>query len=167
VILHYTISGQTQQNVYMSYNNGNGRWEFPISGIGSGQSLTYSFTYQQNGLQNDTGTYTWSQGGSSPTPTPTPVTCPSGSFAEGVVNSGSTSAQPWFQPCGWTAGYVIVHYIVPGQTQQNVNMTFNGGASQWQYTVNGISSGQTLQYQFTYQQNGLQYDTSWYSWTHP
>ncbi len=165
VIVHYTISGQTQQNVNMSYNSSTAQWEYNIGGINSGQTLTYSFTYQQSGLQHDTGTYTWTQGGSSPTPTPTPITCPSGSFAEGVTNSGSTSAVPWFEPCGWTAGYVIVHYIVSGQTQQNVNMSYS--APLWQYTVNGISSGQTLQYQFTYQKSGLQYDTGWYTWTHP
>ncbi len=102
-----------------------------------------------------------------PTPTPTPSGCPSGSFNQGVVNSGSTTALPWFQPCGWTAGYVILHYIRPGLSQQNVQMSYNSSTSRWEFSVTGMSSGQVLQYAFTYQQNGLQYDTSWYSWTHP
>jgi hypothetical protein len=106
-------------------------------------------------------------GGSTPTPTPTTGGGCTGSFAYGVNNTGSSSAQPWFEPCGWTAGYVIVHYIVPGQSQQNVYTTYNSSSGEWQYTVNGISSGQVLQYAFTYQENGLQYDTSWYNWTHP
>ncbi|GCE07324.1 glycoside hydrolase family 16 protein [Dictyobacter aurantiacus] len=110
--------------------------------------------------------------GGTPTPTPTATAtptsgCTSGVFAQGVVNSGSSSARPWFQPCGWTAGYVILHYIVPGQVQQNVQMSYNSSAGRWEYTVNGLNSGQTLQYSFTYQKAGLQYDTSWYTWTHP
>lgn len=104
--------------------------------------------------------------GPTPTPTPTPTGC-SGTFNQGVNSVGSTQAQFWFQPCGWTAGYVIVHYTVPGQAQQNVNMTYNSGAGQWQYTAGGMSSGQVITYSFTYQQNGLQYDTSSYNWTHP
>jgi hypothetical protein len=46
-------------------------------------------------------------------------------------------------------------------------MTYNSGTSRWEYTVSGISAGQVLQYSFTYQRSGLQYDTGWYSWTKP
>ena len=176
VIVHYTIPGQNPQNVTMSYNSGASQWQYTASGVSTGQTITYSFTYQQNSVQYDTGTYTWTAPSSStPTPTPTPTSTPtptptssgcSGSFAQGVNSVSSTQAQFWFQPCGWTAGYVIVHYTISGQAQQNVTMSYNSGASQWQYTA-GMSSGQTVTYSFTYQQNGLQYDTGTYSWTHP
>ncbi|HEY7355259.1 MAG TPA: hypothetical protein VH590_02300, partial [Ktedonobacterales bacterium] len=73
----------------------------------------------------------------------------------------------WFQPCGWTAGYVIVHYTIPGQTQQNVNMTFDSSNGHWEFTAGGMSPGQTITYSFTYQQSGLQHDTSTFTWTHP
>ena len=105
-------------------------------------------------------------GGSTPTPTP-PTTGCTGTYAASVVNSGTTSALPWFQPCGWTAGYVILHYTLPGLPQQNVYMSYNAGTSRWEYNVNGMSSGKVLQYSFTYQKSGLQYDTGWNSWTHP
>ncbi len=86
-------------------------------------------------------------GSSPPTPTPTPISgCTAGSFAQGVVNSSTTSALPWVQACSWTAGYVIVHYIRPGLSQQNVNTTYNNATSRWEYTVTGMSSGQVLQY---------------------
>jgi hypothetical protein len=169
VILHYTIPGQAQQNVNMTYNSSTARWEYTVSGLSPGQTVTYSFTYQKSGLQYDTGTYTWTNNGSStptPTPTPTPVTC-TGTFAQGVNSVSSSQAQFWFQPCNWTAGYVIVHYTVPGQAQQNVNMTYNSSDGRWEYTAGGMSSGQTITYSFTYQQNGLQYDTGTYTWTHP
>jgi hypothetical protein len=168
VILHYTPSGQSQQNVNMSFNSGTARWEYAIGGLSTGQPVTYSFTYQRAGLQYDTGTYSFTFGGSgaTPTPTPTPTSC-TGTFNQGVVSASSSSAVPWFQPCNWTAGYVILHYTVPGQSQQNVNMSFNSGTSRWEFTVNGISSGQTLTYSFTYQRAGLQYDTGTYTWTHP
>ncbi len=102
-----------------------------------------------------------------PTPTPTASSSCTGNFTQGVVNSSSSSAVPWFEPCSWTAGYVILHYTVSGQTQQDVNMTYNSSTKRWGYTVNGLSSGQSLTYSFTYQQNEIQYDTSTYIWTHP
>ncbi len=105
-------------------------------------------------------------GGTTPTPTPTPSGC-TGLYTAGVVNIGSTSALPWFKPCGWTAGYVILHYIRPGVVQQNVYMTYNSSTARWEYAVSGISSGQVLQYDYTYQKGGAQYDTAWTSWTHP
>ena len=157
VILHYTVAGGTQQNVNMSYNSGTGRWEYSVGGLSQGQSIQYSFTYQQNGLQYDTGNYSTTTGSG----------CTSGSFSEGAQSTGSSTAQAWFQPCNWTAGYVILHYTVAGGTQQNVNMSYNSGTSRWEYTMGGFSPGQTVQYSFTYQQNGLQYDTGSYSWTHP
>jgi len=109
--------------------------------------------------------------GSTTTPTATPTATPTSSscttFTHGVTSTGSTTAQPWFTPCGWTAGYVILHYQVGSGTQQNVYTTYNSSAGQWQYSVPGISSGQVLTYSFTYQKSGLQYDTSTYTWTHP
>jgi hypothetical protein len=46
-------------------------------------------------------------------------------------------------------------------------MSFNSSTARWEFSVTGISSGQVLQYSFTYQQSGLQHDTSGFSWTHP
>ncbi len=166
VILHYSIPGQAQQNVNMTFNSSAARWEYTVSGLSSGQTITYSFTYQKGGLQYDTGTFSWTNNGAAPTPTPTPASC-TGTFIQGVNSVSSSQAQFWFQPCGWTAGYVIVHYSIPGQAQQNVNMTFNSGSARWEYTAGGTSPGQTITYSFTYQQNGLQHDTSTFTWTHP
>ncbi len=163
-ILHYIAGNNTQQNVTMTYNSSTARWEYSVGGLSPGENVQYAFTYQENGAQYDTGWY--SSNSSTPTPTPTPA-CTAGSFLDGVTNTGSSTAQPWFQPCNWTAGYVIVHYIAGSNGQQNVTMSYNSGASQWQYTVSGMTSGETLQYSFTYQQNGVQYDTGWATWTHP
>ena len=43
----------------MSYNSGAGQWQYTGGGMISGQTITYSFTYQKSGLQYDTPTYTW------------------------------------------------------------------------------------------------------------
>ena len=115
-------------------------------------------------------------GGSSVTPTqaPAPTTAPptatpppsgGSDFAQSASSSSANQALFTFQPSGWTAGYAIVHYTVAGGTQQNVNMTYNSSTSRWEYTAGGISSGQAVSYSFTYQKNGLQYDTETYSWT--
>lgn len=88
-----------------------------------------------------------------------------GSFNQGASSSSSSQALFWFQPSGWTAGYVILHYLPPGIAQQNVNMSYNSGAARWEYTAGGLSAGQVITYSFTYQQNGLQYDTGNYTFT--
>ncbi len=159
-ILHYKVGNGDQQNVNMTYNSGASRWEYTAGGLNPGNVLNYSFTYQKNGLQYDSGGYSYTFGAAPPPP-------PNGGFAQGVNSTASNQAQFTFQPGGWSAGYVIAHYKVGGGDQQNVNMTYNGGASRWEYTAGGISSGNAVSYSFTYQKNGLQYDTDWYSWTHP
>jgi hypothetical protein len=87
------------------------------------------------------------------------------SFSQGVNSSSSNQALFWFQPSGWTAGYVILHYNQPGVPPQNVTMAYNNGTARWEYTAGGMSSGQVITYFFTYQEAGLQYDTSNYTWT--
>jgi hypothetical protein len=163
VIVHYTVAGGSQQNVYMTYNSSTSRWEYTLGGLSAGNAISYSFSYQQNGLQYDSGSYSYTFGTSAPTPTP----IPNGSFGQGVNSTGTNQAQFWFQPSGWTAGYVIVHYTVAGSAQQNLNMTYNSGTSRWEYTAGGMSAGTPVSYSFTYQRGGLQYDTGSYSWTHP
>ncbi len=162
VIVHYTVAGGGQQNVSMTYNANTSRWEYTVGGLNQGNIINYSFTYQKGGIQYDTGSYSYTFGA---TPTPTPI--PNGGFAQGVSSTGSSQAQFTFQPSGWTAGYVIVHYTVAGGSQQNLNMTYNGSTSHWEYTAGGINPGTTVTYSFTYQKGGLQYDTGSYSWTHP
>jgi beta-glucanase (GH16 family) len=105
------------------------------------------------------------QTGGSPTPTPSPTS--TALFTQGVENVTSSSARVWFRPNGWTAGYVIVHYLYPGIVQQNVQMTYNSGATRWELTFTGISAGQRLDYQFTYQKDGVQSDSAWFSWVKP
>jgi len=89
----------------------------------------------------------------------------SSDFSQGTNSSSSSQALFWFQPSGWTAGYVILHYTQPGASQQNLNMTYNNGTARWEYTAGGMSSGQVITYFFTYQKAGLQYDTSNYTFT--
>ena len=102
-------------------------------------------------MNDDTGSYSDNFGSVAPTPTP----IPNGSFGQGVSSTGSSQAQFTFQPSGWTAGYVILlDHTVAGGGQQNLNMTYNGGASRWEYTAGGISSGYAS-YSFTYQKGGL------------
>ncbi|MGC8764689.1 MAG: family 16 glycosylhydrolase [Brevinematia bacterium] len=80
-------------------------------------------------------------------------------FTHGGEVVSSTSAKIYFKPNGWTAGYVILYYNVNGGAQQNVQMTYNSSTAQWEYTIIELSSGATINYGFTYQKDGLQYDT--------
>lgn len=136
----------------------------PTSATASGASMIVDYVRVFTAGGSTTPTPT--TGGSTPTPTPTSSGC-SGTFAQGVVSTGSSTALPWFKLCSGTANYVILHYIRPGLSQQNVQMSFNSSTGRWEFTVSGMSPGQVLQYAFTYQQNGVQHDTAWSSWTHP
>jgi beta-glucanase (GH16 family) len=179
VIVHYTVNGGGQQNVNMTYNSSTGRWEYTITGLSSGATINYGFTYQKDGIQYDTGgliyTYTFnpsssssssvsSSSSSSTTSSSSSVSSSSSSSASSLYTHGgevvsTTSAKLYFTPNGWTAGYVIVHYTVNGGGQQNVNMTYNSSTGRWEYTITGLSSGATINYGFTYQKDGIQYDT--------
>ncbi|GER90014.1 hypothetical protein KDW_41760 [Dictyobacter vulcani] len=86
-------------------------------------------------------------------------------FSQGSSSISSNQALFWFQPTGWSAGYVILHYMQPGNAQQNVNMTNNSSTARWEYTAGSMSAGQVITYSFTYQQNGAQYDTGTYTLT--
>lgn len=62
VILHYKVSGASQLNVYMTYNSNTRQWEYPVSGLSSGNTITYSYTYNKNGAQYDSASQTYTVG---------------------------------------------------------------------------------------------------------
>lgn len=79
-----------------------------------------------------------------------------------VTKSAATSALISFTPTT-PALYVDVHYTVNNGPQLNLRMLQSGAA--WTYTVNSISSSQTLKYWFTYEKSGPQYDSPQYTYT--
>jgi hypothetical protein len=84
-------------------------------------------------------------------------------YTQSVTQLSSTQLQLNFTPTT-PAAYVDVHYTgVPGVGQQNVRMT--NGSGTWRTTVNGLSTGNTLDYWFTYEKSGPQYDTPHFSYT--
>ena len=93
----------------------------------------------------------------------TTSTAAAADFTQGVTYLSSSQAQIWFTPT-ISAAYVIVHYNINGGAQQNLNMTNNAGT--WQYTVTGLAIGNTVNYSFTYEKSGLQYDSSWFVYVH-
>ncbi|MGW4060185.1 chitobiase/beta-hexosaminidase C-terminal domain-containing protein [Amycolatopsis sp. NPDC004747] len=93
----------------------------------------------------------------------TPAALAADDYTQSVTQPSSSQVQISFTPTT-PALYVDVHYTgVPGLGQQNVRMT--NGSGTWQATVNGLSSGNVLDYWFTYEKNGPQYDTPHFSYT--
>lgn len=84
-------------------------------------------------------------------------------YTQSVSSLNATQAQISFTPTT-PAVYVDVHYIVTGQGQQNFRMDLSGGT--WRKTVSGLSSGTVVDYWFTYEKSGPQYDTPHFSYTH-
>ncbi|WP_086837751.1 chitobiase/beta-hexosaminidase C-terminal domain-containing protein [Amycolatopsis kentuckyensis] len=84
-------------------------------------------------------------------------------YTQSVSQPSASQVQISFTPAT-PALYVDVHYTgVPGVGQQNVRMT--NGSGTWRTTVNGLSSGNVLDYWFTYEKSGPQYDTPHFSYT--
>jgi beta-glucanase (GH16 family) len=136
-------------NVYWTAGTGNGSSSSSSSSSVSSSSSSSSVS---------------SSSSSSTTSSSSSVSSSSSSSASSLYTHGgevvsTTSAKLYFKPNGWTAGYVIVHYTVNGGSQQNVNMTYNSSTGRWEYTITGLSSGATINYGFTYQKDGIQYDT--------
>jgi carbohydrate binding protein with CBM56 domain/chitobiase/beta-hexosaminidase-like protein len=84
-------------------------------------------------------------------------------YTQSASSLNATQAQISFTPTT-TAVYVDVHYTVSGQGQQNVRMTLSSGT--WRTTVSGLSTGTAVDYWFTYEKSGPQYDTPHFSYTH-
>lgn len=84
-------------------------------------------------------------------------------FNQSVTQLNATQAQISFTPTT-SALYVDVHYLSPSSGQQNLRMTNNGGT--WQTTVSGLTTGFVLEYWFTYEKGGPQYDSAHYFYTH-
>lgn len=59
VVLHYQVSGASQQNVNIGYNISTSQWEYPVGCLIPGQTVTYNFTYDSDGQQLDTQSTTW------------------------------------------------------------------------------------------------------------
>ncbi|WP_410615606.1 chitobiase/beta-hexosaminidase C-terminal domain-containing protein [Amycolatopsis sp. lyj-109] len=84
-------------------------------------------------------------------------------YTQSVTQPSASQVQISFTPTT-PALYVDVHYTgVPGVGQQNVRMT--NGSGTWRAGVNGLSSGNVLDYWFTYEKSGPQYDTPHFSYT--
>nr|WP_189259620.1 chitobiase/beta-hexosaminidase C-terminal domain-containing protein [Lentzea flava] len=84
-------------------------------------------------------------------------------YTQSVTALDATQARIDFTPTT-PALYVDVHYLVTGIPQQNFRMTNNAGT--WQKTVGSLSSGTVIEYWFTYEKSGPQYDTPHFTYTH-
>jgi hypothetical protein len=85
-------------------------------------------------------------------------------YTQSVTPTSASQAQISFTPTV-AALYVDVHYTgVPGLGQQNVRMTNSAGT--WLHTVGSLTAGTVLDYWFTYEKSGPQYDTPHFTYTH-
>ncbi|WP_328912122.1 MULTISPECIES: chitobiase/beta-hexosaminidase C-terminal domain-containing protein [unclassified Streptomyces] len=86
----------------------------------------------------------------------------SSDYTQSVSQLSSTQAQITFKPTT-AAAYVDVHYLVNGANQQNFRMTNTSGT--WTQTVSSLTTGTVLEYWFTYEKSGPQYDTPHFTYT--
>lgn len=84
-------------------------------------------------------------------------------FTQSATQLDATQARIAFTPTT-PALYVDIHYLSPGNGQQNVRMTESAGT--WTLTVPGLSAGFVLEYWFTYEKSGPQFDSDHFFYTH-
>lgn len=94
--------------------------------------------------------------------TAAPASAAGPDYTQSVTQLSATQAQISFTPTT-AAIYVDVHYLVNSANQQNVRMTNNAGT--WTQTVGSLANGTVLEYWFTYEKSGPQYDTPHYTYT--
>ncbi|HET6287745.1 MAG TPA: chitobiase/beta-hexosaminidase C-terminal domain-containing protein [Amycolatopsis sp.] len=92
------------------------------------------------------------------------ATAAAADYSQSAASLNASQAQFSFTPAT-PARYVDLHYTgVPGVGQQNIRMTDDGGT--WRHTVGSLTAGTVLDYWFTYEKNGPQYDTPHFGHTH-
>jgi endoglucanase Acf2 len=145
VDIHFKLNGG-QTLSYRMVNNSQG-WQWIIAGLKKNDIISYSFTYEKNGLAVDTASsqYTY------------PID-PQNEFKQSI--SGS---QFNFIPNN-PSKFVDVHYKINNGGQQNFRMINNNGT--WTYPIS-LRSGDQVAYSFTYEKNGLAVDTQWFNYTQP
>ncbi|MEU7477883.1 chitobiase/beta-hexosaminidase C-terminal domain-containing protein [Lentzea sp. NPDC042327] len=84
-------------------------------------------------------------------------------YTQNVTSVSTSEARINFTPTT-PALYVDVHYLITNTPQQNFRMTNNGGT--WQKSVGSLSAGTVVEYWFTYEKSGPQYDTPHFTYTH-
>ncbi|MER7673253.1 hypothetical protein ABTY61_33000 [Kitasatospora sp. NPDC096128] len=86
----------------------------------------------------------------------------SGDYTQSATPLGASQVRIAFTPTT-PARYVDVHYLVNGAGQQNFRMANEAGT--WTRTVGPLSAGTPVEYWFTYEKNGPQYDTPHFTYT--
>lgn len=76
------------------------------------------------------------------------------------VTKENNQASVLFAPKA-TARYVDIHYSLNGGDQQNFRMNETSG--EWVHSIQGINDSDDLMYRFTYEREGPQYETEWYT----
>ena len=71
VDVHYQVNGGPQQNLRMTYVTANARDEQPVT-VASGNTLSYSFTYNNGTPAYDSATFSYAVGSTPPPPAPAP-----------------------------------------------------------------------------------------------
>lgn len=150
------------------------RWKIDPTGDGtyklasqcSGKMLDVSGASTADGASvqqwadNGTAAQRWSLVAAS---NPTPPA--SADFTQGVDRS-SGAGLIWFRANGFTPRYVDVHYQLNGGPKLNLRMGYEAAAARNTYRVAGLWSGSALRYNFTYEKNGLQYDSPSFDFTY-
>src|SRR5882762_8461870 len=83
-------------------------------------------------------------------------------YTQSIAALNATQAQILFTPTT-PALYVDVHYLINGAGQQNFRMTNNAGT--WQQTISSLTTGTAIEYWFTYEKSGPQFDTPHFTFT--
>ena len=184
---HYN-AGNGQQNIRMTYNAANARYETMVNAT-PGTVVNYSFTYAINGLAYDTASSSATviaPGSSSSSvtsshssvsssiassiassvPSSSSVASSSSSVTSGLTNGvqdNGSSAIIWLKPNNISVSWVDVHYNQNNTGLQNVRMTYNATSARYEQNI-ATGSALSLSYSFTYQTPTGAFDTATFNY---
>lgn len=148
VTLNYQINGRTQQSIAMTQTVAN--WQTVISGINTGDKITYSFAYTINSVPQTTSSfqhiYTIDHG-----------------FTQSAVDAPNGLCNFTFQS-NQVSSSVNINYEINSDTLQTSPMM--QGINDWEYQIDNLNYGDVISYSFDYVQNQNTYTSPTYKKTY-
>jgi endoglucanase Acf2 len=162
VKLSYQLNGGTQQVANMT--NQNGIWVYTVTGLKDGDTLSYSYLYEDNGqaVTSAPSQHVYHCTCQTNPPPPAPNVLDDAADYTLSIEKGTSGVKVVFLAKKHST-FVDLHYRVNQAGQLNVRMQQSGDT--WTYPINNLKSGDVISFFLTYDVNGAGYDTKSYSYT--
>lgn len=88
---------------------------------------------------------------------------PATDYTQVVIEADNSNANICFKS-NVNSAWVDVHLKVNSGSQLNYRMVYNSSTGNWEKNIGGLTSGNVIDYNFTYEKSSLSYDTGWFNY---